>query len=38
MTDLSLLTIGMVSDMIIESLNDFYDYPSLAVQADFDAF
>ena len=38
MTDLSLLTIGMVSDMIIESLNDSYDYPSLAVQADFDAF
>ena len=36
--DLDYLTIGMIDDMFIESLNDEYNYPYLANQDDFDAF
>jgi len=43
MVDLDLLTIGMVTDMIIERTNDSYDYDDEdgireASQADFDRF
>ena len=38
MRDLELLTIGMVTDMMIESGNDSYDYPQLPTQEDFDRF
>ena len=34
--DLEYLSIGMVYDMLIESLNDKYDYPALATQSDID--
>lgn len=34
--DLELLSIGMVYDMLIEHLNDNYDYPLVATQADID--
>ncbi len=37
-TDLDYLTIGMIDDMFIESINDEYNYPYLADQDDFDAF
>ena len=36
--DLELLTIGMVTDMLVEAGNDDYAYDSLPTQADFDAF
>lgn len=38
MQDLDLLTIGMVSDMYVESGNDDYSYPILATQNDMDRF
>lgn len=36
-SDLELLTIGLVNDMFIELKNDSYDYPVLGNQADIDA-
>ena len=36
-SDLELLSIGMVNDMFIELKNDDYEYPVLATQADIDA-
>jgi len=36
--DLELLTIGMVTDMLVESGNDGHEYEQLATQADFDRF
>ena len=36
--DLDLLTIGMVTDMLIEAENDTVDYPQMATQEDFDKF
>ena len=38
MSDLDLLTIGMVNDMITESANDGCEYNELATQEDFDRF
>lgn len=35
-SDLELLSIGMVNDMFIESQNDNYDYKYLATQEDID--
>lgn len=35
-SDLELLSIGMVNDMFIEMQNDDYDYPVIATQADID--
>mgnify|MGYP000165769052 CR=1 FL=1 len=37
-SDLDLLTIGLVLDMFTESQNDSYKYPNLATQEDFDKF
>lgn len=34
--ELDLLTIGMVTEIFIESNNDEYSYPTLATQDDFD--
>ena len=36
--DLELMTIGMVTDMMIEAENDTAEYPQLATQEDFDKF
>ena len=36
--DLELLTVGMVTDMMIEAENDSVDYPQLPTQEDFDQF
>lgn len=36
--DLELLTIGMVTDMLVEAGNDGYEYDSLPTQEDFDGF
>nr|DAO62396.1 MAG TPA: 4Fe-4S binding domain protein [Caudoviricetes sp.] len=36
-SDLELLSIGMVNDMFIELKNDDYDYPKIATQEDIDA-
>lgn len=36
-SDLDLLSIGMVNDMFIEMKNDECDYPVKATQADIDA-
>ena len=36
MGDLELLTIGMVTDMLVEAGNDECDYEPLATQEDFD--
>ena len=36
-SDLELLTIGIVNDMFIEMKNDNYDYPVMGNQADIDA-
>lgn len=36
--DLELLTIGMVTDMLIEAGNDGEEYDQLPTQEDFDAF
>ena len=35
-SDLELLSIGMVNDMYVEMKNDEYDYPVIATQADID--
>ncbi len=37
-SDLDLLTIGLVMDMFTEAQNDNYKYPNLATQDDFDKF
>lgn len=37
-SDLDLLTIGLVLDMFTESQNDSYKYPDMATQEDFDRF
>ncbi len=37
-SDLHLLSIGMVMDMATERANDSYDYPMVATQDDFDSF
>lgn len=36
--DLELLTVGMVTDMLIEEGNDGCEYDRLPTQADFDGF
>ncbi len=36
-SDLELLSIGIVNDMFIELKNDDYDYPRMATQSDIDA-
>lgn len=36
--DLELLTVGMVTDMMIEAGNDKYKYAMLPTQEDFDSF
>ena len=36
-SDLGLLSIGMINDMFIEMKNDEYDYPKIATQEDIDA-
>lgn len=38
MRDLELLTVGMVTDIMIEAGNDDCDYPQLPTQEDFDRF
>ena len=38
MTELDLLTIGIINDMFTERENDEYDYPIIADQDAFDAF
>ena len=38
MTELDLLTIGLINDMFTERQNDDYPYKELASQADFDKF
>ncbi len=38
MSDLELLTIGLVNDMFTERQNDDVEYPMLPTQSDFDAF
>nr|DAL05583.1 MAG TPA: hypothetical protein [Caudoviricetes sp.] len=35
-SDLDLLSIGLVNDMFIEMKNDEYEYPRLATQEDID--
>ena len=35
-SDLELLSIGMVNDMFIEMKNDDYEYPVVATQEDID--
>lgn len=35
-SDLELLSIGLVNDMFVELKNDDYDYPVMATQADID--
>lgn len=37
-SELDLLTIGMVNDMYVESSNDDYKYAQIATQEDFDRF
>lgn len=37
-SDLSLLTIGLVNDMFAEKNNDEYKYKEVATQEDFDKF
>ena len=37
-SELDLLTIGMVNDMYAESSNDDYTYAQVATQEDFDRF
>lgn len=36
--DLEHLTVGMVTDLLVEQANDNYDYPLKATQKDFDRF
>ena len=38
LSELDLLTIGVVNDMFTERENDDFKYDSLATQEDFDAF
>lgn len=38
LTDLEVLSVGMVFDMLTEYRNDDYDYPQLASQEDFDRY
>lgn len=38
MTDLDLLSIGLINDMYAESMNDDCNYATLATQEDFDRF
>ena len=38
LTDLDLLTIGMVNDMYCESRNDEYKYSEIATQEDYELF
>ena len=38
MSDLDRLDMGIILDMLTESINDNYDYPVKATQADFDRF
>ena len=38
LSDLDLLTIGMVNDMYAESSNDDYNYQQIATQEDMDLF
>lgn len=38
MSDLELLTVGMVNDMFTERANDDAEWPELATQEDFDRF
>lgn len=38
LSDLQLLTIGMVNDMYTEQMNDEVKYPVMATQQDFDKF
>lgn len=38
MSDLDLLDVGMVYDLMIENNNDSEEYAILATQADFDRF
>lgn len=38
MTELDLLTIGLINDMFCERENDNHKYSSLATQEDFDLF
>ena len=38
LSELDLLTIGMVNDMAAERSNDDYDYTELATQEDMDKF
>ncbi|MBQ3138099.1 MAG: hypothetical protein IJB68_01115 [Ruminococcus sp.] len=38
MTELDLLTIGLINDMFTERENDDFSYKSLATQEDFDNF
>lgn len=35
-SDLELLSIGMVNDMFVEAKNDEFKYPIIATQADID--
>ncbi|MFI3201884.1 MAG: hypothetical protein R3Y54_10255 [Eubacteriales bacterium] len=37
-SDLALLSIGLVNDMYTESSNDHYNYKEVASQEDFDKF
>ena len=36
--DLDELDMGLITDMMIESSNDTYEYPLIATQKDFDKF
>ena len=36
-SDLELISIGMINDMFIEMKNDEYEYPVIATQEDIDA-
>lgn len=38
MSELELLSIGLVNDLFIEKLNDDYPYQQVATQSDFDSF
>lgn len=38
LSDLELLTVGMVFDLLAESANDQEEWPVLATQEDFDRF
>lgn len=38
MSDLDDLTVGMVNDMLIEKMNDSYEWKEVAEQSDFDSF